>query len=318
MVAPSETVAIPPARCVLSQRPMSPPREILPGTTYLVTRRCSQRQFLLRPSPTTSQVFLFLLAVAAHRYGIDVHAFCVLSNHYHLVVTDPHARLPAFQQLLDALLARALNAISGRTETFWAPDSYSAVKLTTPADVLDKIAYVLANPVAAGLVGTGSAWPGPWSGPDRIGGDALEARRPGAFFDPAGTLPAVVSLRLTVPCGFSSPERFRSDLASAVAEREDRARSLWHARGGFLGVNRVLAQKPTQHPSRLERRSELNPRVAARDKWKRIEALGRLLEFLRAYRSAWNDRQAGKPGVVFPAGTYLMRVRHGVACAATG
>jgi hypothetical protein len=62
----------------------------------------------------------------------------------------------------------------------------------------------------------------------------------------------------------------------------------------------------------------LNPRVAARDKWKRIEALGRLVEFLRSYRSAWAAWRAGETEVTFPYGTYWMRVAHGVPCAGFG
>ena len=93
---------------------MTAPRQVLQGTTYLVTRRCTQRQLLLKPSKVTNAVFGYLLAVAARRYGVEVHAYCVLSNHYHLVVTDPQARLPAFQQFLDALVARAVNAHLGR------------------------------------------------------------------------------------------------------------------------------------------------------------------------------------------------------------
>ena len=100
---------------------MTAPRQVLPGTTYLVTRRCTQRQLLLRPSPTIGAIFLYVLAVAARRFGIRVHAFCVLSNHYHLVVTDPGAQLPAFGQYLDSLVARATNASLGRWESFWAP-----------------------------------------------------------------------------------------------------------------------------------------------------------------------------------------------------
>ena len=75
---------------------MSKPRRVLPGSTYLITRRCLGRQFLLRPSRDVNQVFLFCLAHSARMCGIEVHAFCVLSNHYHLVVTDPLARLPEF------------------------------------------------------------------------------------------------------------------------------------------------------------------------------------------------------------------------------
>jgi REP element-mobilizing transposase RayT len=75
---------------------MSAPRQVLPGAIYLVTRRCTQRQFLLRPSRIANGVFLYVLALAAERYRILVHAFCVLSNHYHLVVSDLGANLSAF------------------------------------------------------------------------------------------------------------------------------------------------------------------------------------------------------------------------------
>jgi REP-associated tyrosine transposase len=296
-------------------RAVTAPRQILPGTSYLVSRRCSQRQFLLKPSQTTSDVFLYVLAVAAQRLEIQVHAFCVLSNHFHLVVTDPHARLPAFHQFLDALVARALNASLGRWEAFWAPNSYSAVTLASPHDTLDKAAYVLANPVAAGLVRSGRLWPGLWSAPEWIGGDALVVRRPKHFFDPKGSLPESITLQLTPPPGFS-PDEFREQLTAALAERE--AQAVRSARDGFLGAARVLAQKPTGRPAPGEPRRTLNPRVAARDKWKRIEALGRLVEFLRSYRSAWAARRAGNADVIFPCGTYLMRVVHGVPCVGFG
>jgi len=139
---------------------MTAPRQILPGTTYLVTRRCSERRFFLRPSYRTNAIFRYILAVAATRYDVRVHAFCVLSNHFHLVVTDPHARLPEFHRYLDALVARATNCSLGRWESFWDPDGYSAVRLESNADVMEKMVYVLANPVAAGLVRHGREWPG--------------------------------------------------------------------------------------------------------------------------------------------------------------
>jgi REP element-mobilizing transposase RayT len=295
---------------------MTAPRQVLRRTTYLVTRRCARRQFFLKPSKTTNGLFLYLLAVAARRFGIQVHAFCVLSNHYHLVVSDPDARLPAFHQFLDALLARALNAALGRWEAFWSPNSYSAVALATPTDVIEKAAYVLANPVAARLVRSGRLWPGLWSAPQQIGGDALEAQRPKHFFDPKGTLPEKAVLQLTAPPGFGSAEEFRAQLEVAVSEREEQAAR--EGRGGFLGVARVLAQKATGQPAPGEPRRNLSPRVAARDKWKRIEALGRLVEFLRSYRSAWASRRAGDADAIFPCGTYHMRVAHDVRCSGFG
>ena len=297
---------------------MTAPRQVLPGATYLVTRRCAQRQFLLRPSRETNQTFLYVLAIAAERYRVDVHAFCVLSNHVHMVVTDPHANLPAFQQFLDGLVARAINASLGRWEAFWAPDSYSAVRLVSPTDVLDKLAYALANPVEAGLVATGSAWPGLWSAPERIGGEPFVVERPKHFFDPKGGLPDRATLQLTVPPGFDSAEQFRGAVRRELERREEDARSRYRARGGFLGVARVLAQKPFARPRPGEPRRRLNPRVAGRDKWKRIEALGRLVEFLRSYRRAWEARRAKVVDARFPHGTYLLRVLHDVPCAGAG
>jgi REP element-mobilizing transposase RayT len=295
---------------------MTAPRQVLPGTTYLVTRRCAQRQFLLKPSKATNEVFLYLLALAADRFGIRVHAYCVLSNHYHLVVTDPDARLPAFQQFLDALVARALNASLGRWEAFWAPNSYSAVTLVSTSDIVDKVAYVLANPVAAGLVRSGRLWPGLWSSPEQIGASTLDVRRPKHFFDPRGSLPERPPFQLHLPPGFDSRQDFLEQLTALLTDRE--AQAAQAARRGFLGVARVLAQKHTARPAPSEPRRGLSPRIAARDKWKRIEALSRLVEFLRSYRSAFAARQAGRADAVFPCGTYLLRVAHGVSCSAFG
>ncbi len=292
---------------------MTAPRQVLPGTCYLVSRRCTQRQFLLRPGRLVNEVFLYLLALAAQRFDIRIHAFCVLSNHYHLILTDPHARLPAFGQFLDALVARAMNVVIGRAESFWAPSSYSAVALATPEDVLAKAAYVLANPVAAGLVRSGREWPGLWSGPERVGSTIL-APRPKHFFSPKGQLPESVSLELTAPPGFASADDFASALRGALAERE----VIEQQGKSFLGVARVLAQRPTARPTSAEPRGGLNPRVAARDKWKRVEVLRRLSNFLASYREAMAAWIRDDPAVVFPAGTYLMRVLHAAPCAAPG
>ncbi len=295
---------------------MTAPRQILPGTAYLITRRCSERRFFLRPSAITNAIFLYVLAVAARIHRIEVHAFCVLSNHYHLLVTDPEARLPAFMQYLDSLVARAVNASLGRWEGFWSSDnSYSAVTPVAAVDVVRKAAYILANPVAAGLVRSAREWPGLWSAPEQIGSARFVAPRPDVFFSPTGGMPASAELVLTTPRGFASPEEFQAAVAASLRELEEEARREIGPRG-FLGVKRVRAQSPFARPAAGEPRRELSPRVAARDKWKRIEALSRLLEFLRAYRAAWRARRMGDADALFPAGTYQLRIEHAVRCAA--
>ncbi len=295
---------------------MTAPRQILPGTAYLVTRRCSERRFFLRPCALTNAIFLYVLAVAARLHRIEVHAFCVLSNHYHLLVTDPQARLPAFMQYLDSLVARAINSTLGRWEGFWSSDnSYSAVTPVAPDDIVRKAAYILANPVSAGLVTSGREWPGLWTAPEQLGAAIFTAPRPTAFFSSTGDMPASSELVLTTPRGFSSAEEFQALVTAALHDLEEERRRELGPRG-FLGRKRVLAQSPFARPAPGEPRRQLNPRVAARDKWKRIEALSRLVSFLRAYRAAWRARRGGDAGVVFPAGTYQLRIEHAVPCAA--
>jgi putative transposase len=298
---------------------MTAPRRVLPGTVYLITRRCSERRFFLRPSGLVNDIFLFVLALAARRYGVLVHAFCVLSNHAHLVVTDATGRLPAFMQYLDSLVARAVNASLGRFEGFWASDgSYSAVEPLDPSDVVAKTAYVLANPVAAGLVRTGADWPGLWTSAEQIGTATLEARKPKRFFDPNGYLPDTVDLELTNPRCFASADEYRTLVASAVRELEQNHHQRMAANGRrFVGVARVLAQSPFARPSAGEPRFGLRPRIAARDKWRRIESLLRLRTFEQEYRRARVAWTSGVREIVFPAGTYLLRMLHGVRCAGT-
>ena len=298
---------------------MTAPRQVLPGRSYLVTRRCTQRQFLLRPSEATSQLFGFLLAVAAERFQVDVHAFCVMSNHVHLVVTDRQARLPAFSQFLGSLVARSMNALLLRGENFWSPSSYSAVALVTPADIVDKVAYALANPVAAGLVRRGRLWPGLWSPPELVAASPLQFTRPAHFFRKLGqtALPERASLRLVTPPGFDSPASFSRAVRQALQAREALAAADLAAAGrDFLGPQHVLAQSPASTPSHPAPRHGLKPRLACRDKWRRIQALGQLVQFLKDYRRAFAAWRSGVLNALFPSGTYRMRILHNAPCAA--
>jgi REP element-mobilizing transposase RayT len=293
----------------------TPPRRVLPGTTWLVTRRCVHREFLLRPSATTNAILRYVVAVAAARSGVLLHVLCVMSNHVHIVLTDPEARLPEFMRNLNSLVARAVNASLGRSETFWdSTKSYSAVEPIAPEDLVDKAAYVLANPVQAGLVPTGREWPGVWSDPDEIGGPATEVRRPDVFFSDCGPMPEKATLQLTAPPGY--PSDFRADVVRRLAEREREAAAKMAAEGrSFLGAQRVRAQRTTDRPKSREDIGGLDPRVAARDKWKRIEALVKLVEFRAAYHEARAKLRQGVRDVIFPAGTYWLRVAQGVRCA---
>jgi len=283
----------------------------------MITRRCAQRQFLLRPSKEVNQLFLYALAYAAERFSIDVHAFCVLSNHYHLIVTDRGGELPEFLHWLNGTVARALNAYHGRWENFWAPGSYSAVELVEQKDVIEKILYVLVNPVAAGLVSDAAEWPGLRSSPRDIG-ERLEVERPRFFFRQNGSLPDCVALNITRPGAVrDSDEAFARLVESRLIAKETQVRAnLANQQRKFLGKRDVLEQSIYERPKNPEPRRRLNPRVACRDKWNRIEALKKYQEFLKQYRLALRSFCEGLRDALFPRGTYWMRVHFHARCAA--
>ena len=210
---------------------MTAPRRVLPNRTYLITRRCSERRFFLRPDPQVTWIFEYLLAVACERHGIELHGFVCMSNHYHLVVTDHEARLPEFQQYLNSLLARAVNCARGRWEAFWTRDSYNAVELLDDTIVLDKLAYTLLNPVRAGLVGRARAWGGATSASMCFGGRRLIAR-PSEFF--SEDMPEHVGLELVPPRlhGMVGPQ-LDEQLADRIEAVEHQLRKTGHKPMGW-------------------------------------------------------------------------------------
>ncbi len=122
-------------------------------------------------------------------------------------------------------------------------------------------------------------------------------------------------LTFSVPPGFASAEAFQAAVVAELAERERKAAAEREAKGiGVLGARRVKKQKRTDRPDSREPRRGLDPKIAAKDKWKRIEAIQRLVSFLERHRDALARFFLGERNVVFPEGTYLMRVRFGVAC----
>ena len=298
---------------------MTAPRQILPNTTYMVTRRCSERRFFLKPTVIVNQIFTYCLAYAAEQTGVLLHAWTCMSNHWHAVVTDPDSRLPEFMAHVNRLIGKCVNVELGRFESLWSPEHYSAVRLETEQDVIDKMLYVLDNPVQAALVASWSQWPGAISGPRACAKAAVMVERPGLYFRDDGLMPAAVKLQATVPpcCTHLTPQQFATRLSRELKAHEALVRERLAAEGKeLLGRAAVEAQDPFSCPESFDPRFKINPRVACKDKWRRQEMLGRLKDFLEAYAEAWQSFKAGVKDVVFPAGTYWM-VRHATCAVAS-
>lgn len=296
---------------------MSLPRQILPNATCMITRRCSERRFFLRPDGVVTQAFLYCLGYAAAVCGVRLHAFVAVSNHWHVILTDPHAVLPRFLARVHRLIAVTVNLFRGRWEAMWSAEKPSIQTLETPEDILDKMIYVYTNPVAAGLVKTMDEWEGPKSTPEQFLTRPDRASRPALYFRSKGKMPRSVQVALVRPPGFEhlSNEQYAAMLREGIAAREAEIAEEFASRGrGFLGMDGVLAQDWREAPKSQTPRRKLNPTVSAKDKQTRIHALMRRQIFLLEYREALQRWIDGARRVLFPAGTYLLRVTYRVRC----
>jgi putative transposase len=298
-----------------SSRPqvaMSVPRQILPGRFYMLNRRCTQRQFLLRPDDETNRTVLYCLAEAARRFDIDVILPSVMSNHHHLVLFDRHGRIIEFAEHLHKFVAKAMNALRGRWENFWSSEAPCLVHLADRADVMDKLLYAATNPVKDHLVERVRHWPGVNGLAALLQQRSITIRRPRHFFRAEGTMPAEVTLALVIPPELGDADAFRRELRERVEAVERQVTTDRVGAGeSVLGRRAVLRQSWRDHPSSREPRRGLRPRVAARSVWSRVECLLRNRAFVIAYREARLRWSVGLPAA-FPVGTYWLRRFAGV------
>jgi REP element-mobilizing transposase RayT len=295
---------------------MTLPRQVLPRQTYLVTRRCIGRRFLLRPDDAVNNVFVYCLGLAAEKYGVQVHGLSAMSNHYHLALTDVEGVLPDFMAWLNRQLAKCIKRFRGWDEVVWEPNvTYSAVELSGPTEVLDKVAYVLLNPVSGGLVRSPERWPGALSTLGTLRRGTMKAKHPGIWFKDSA--PKEVSLALTLPPCFSDGVDYFQSLGALLTSRLSHVRAELRRQGrGFLGRTRVRKTVVTDRPSRKKPRFGRNPTFSAltREAWR--AAVQKLRAFRLAYREAYRAWRSGARDVVFPAGTWWV-VRCAGAAAAT-
>jgi hypothetical protein len=272
---------------------------------------------LLRPDDETNNAFTYCLIEAAQRSQIDVLLPCAMSNHHHTVIYDREGRYPEFAEHFHKMFARSQNALRGRWENFWSSEQMCAVRLVGREDVINKLVYTATNPVQAHLVERVHHWPGVNGLPALLAGRPLQATRPWHFFRPDGPMPGTVEMQLKIPPELGPEaevlaelrDRVRAVEAACAAERQRTGRRV-------CGRRAVLAQSWRSQPGSREPRRNLRPRIAARSKWARIEALLRNRAFIAAYTCAREAWRAGGE-VMFPAGTYWLRRFAQVAVAET-
>jgi REP element-mobilizing transposase RayT len=109
-----------------------------------------------------SLIFLTLLAREVRREGWNVHAFCLMPNHYHLILATTLAQLSRGLHRLNGEFALGFNERHGRWGHLFG-ERFAAFVIRDENHLARASEYVLQNPVRAGLSEFAKDWA--WSGP---------------------------------------------------------------------------------------------------------------------------------------------------------
>ena len=136
------------------------PRLTAPGFPHHVILRGNNRQPIFLSSGDR-QLFLDELLESSVKFTIAIHAYVLMDNHVHLLVTpQTHEGLPAMMQAIGRRYVRLFNDSHGRTGTLWE-GRYRSTVVQTERYLLACMVYIDLNPVRAGMVGEAREFP--WS-----------------------------------------------------------------------------------------------------------------------------------------------------------
>ena len=127
------------------------PRLTLGGQLHHVIQRGNNRQPIFSTA-TDHAHLLALMDESAQRFGVAVHAYVLLGNHFHLLATpQTDTGLPLMMQAVGRSYVRYFNQLQSRTGTLWE-GRYRSTLIQADRYLLPCRAYIDLNPVRAGLV----------------------------------------------------------------------------------------------------------------------------------------------------------------------
>jgi REP-associated tyrosine transposase len=127
-----------------------PLRIEFPNALYHVTARGDRREPIVEDD-TDRLTFFNVLAEVIERFNWRCHAYCLMTNHYHLVVETPEANLSKGMRQLNGMYTQATNRRHQRTGHLFQ-GRFKAILVDKESYLLTLTRYVVLNPVRAGMV----------------------------------------------------------------------------------------------------------------------------------------------------------------------
>lgn len=130
-----------------------------PNVVHHVVNRGNRKKVIFH-KPADYRAFIEILAEACSRYGMRLLAFCIMNNHWHLVLwPDEHVSLSAFMHWLTSTHVRRYHKHYDLTGTgHLYQGRYRNRICQDDRGVLAVIRYVESNPLSAGLVERAQDW----------------------------------------------------------------------------------------------------------------------------------------------------------------
>jgi putative transposase len=126
------------------------------GAVYHVTSRGDRREDIYFDDEDRRD-WLSVLAMVCDRYNWVVHAYCQMTNHYHLLVETVDANLSVGMRQLNGLYTQRINRRHGLVGHLFQ-GRFKAILVQKEAHLLELSRYVVLNPVRAGMVALPEEW----------------------------------------------------------------------------------------------------------------------------------------------------------------
>lgn len=133
-----------------------PLRLEFPGALYHVTSRGDRRKSIFFDD-NDRQHWLDILGLVCSRFNFSVHAYCQMSNHYHLMIETLEGNLSQGMRQLNAFYSQEFNRQHGLVGHVFQ-GRYKAILVQKESYLLELARYVVLNPVRAGIVSDPKDW----------------------------------------------------------------------------------------------------------------------------------------------------------------
>jgi putative transposase len=204
-----------------------PLRIIYPGAHYHVTARGNEKKDIFKSRRDREQ-FLSYLESSVTRYGAVIHAYCLMTNHYHLLVETPNGNLPEIMRHINGAYTNYYNTKRKRAGHLFQ-GRYRAILIEADEYLLELSRYIHLNPVRAGV--TAKPEEHPWS----------------SYTDYIGARPAPGWLRMDAVKGHFSSNREYCSFVEEMLDKDYENPLLRSVASSLLGGESFVQEIMAKH-----------------------------------------------------------------------